>query len=552
MNKFPGRSGHFFLVLLFIASTTLIISGCSGKRSTVKARKYYSENYPEGTLMTSDESQSPKKERRREEPKSTKKKELVRESQKIDYSKPQPMKAEIVRKEKPVYGYLDDPVEMQYADEERILEEQNTVTFVEEKLFKMIQKAYEQRDQKEFLKLYSLFLESFPGTSRQSYLEEYRQSFFYKEGLDVDRLEGSMTELLFPEAKTWDELNQYFAKLNRNGIATIQLNMVQLSGETHFLFAKRERAEGYYFHSNVGRTIDDVLEKATQLAHDNNLKVFISFPLRNHPMISQRSEYLLDESWNPIQNKTAPNAKLDLLNPGSKNYLLDLLDSIMASSADGIIFQDDFTYKIHEGFSSMAQKRFRFHTGREVEFNNLFVPVQSGHRNAYGILATNDFNAIVDWRSGEIKQLLWELIDYVRQQKPGTSIGLETTPEMLLRPKMAKKWYSTGLHYLHDLNVNFFVLKRRKFDSEAESAPKDFIQAAKLLRETLPRDKNVVLKVPLNKKTNNVIEMNRGLHGYDRLLEDYEGFQLAIGPVDRTRNFTFLKYTISTQDQKER
>ncbi|PCI30495.1 MAG: hypothetical protein COB67_01560 [SAR324 cluster bacterium] len=540
----------FCLLLLFSL-------GCASNRSD-SLRRHYSENYPEYTLNRSAAQEPDAFQTLTQERTPITEKKLAAPQTQTFHSTASPATQEgrnsgvlTTYDSLPITsGYLSDSIEQNFAEDDDLTGPQNTSSFVEGKLFNLLQDAYVRRDQIEFLRLYAFFMESFPNTVRRSFLEEFRKSFFYTEGLNVDSLEGTLVDISYPATKSWDELNAYFTKLNRNGIASIQIPILQFMGKSVYLFAQAQRKQGYFFQSKKGAPVDDLLEKVILMAHDNNLKVFASFPLRNHPLVSDAAEYLQDESWDPIQNQTVPNLKLDLLNPGTQHYLQSLLDDLVQTRIDGIIFQDDFTYDIREGFSPIARSRFKFHTGRDTDLNQMLISIPPTDNQDYGVVTGDSFEALSKWRTQEIKQVLWELVSHVRQQRSDLSLGLEVTPEMLLDEEISQKWYSTGLHYLKDLDVGFYILKNRKFNSMEESDPESYIKSLNKLREATSQSKEIFLKIALNQETNNVILLNRKLNHYTRWINDYPGTRMAIGPVNRLENWSFLRYTSSDQDQE--
>ncbi|MCP4297441.1 MAG: hypothetical protein GY786_17715 [Proteobacteria bacterium] len=446
-------------------------------------------------------------------------------------------------------GYLEDSIRTNHAEGDIQTNAQNTTTFIEGKLFNLVEKAYTRRDEVEFLKLYNFFLETFPNTTRRSFLEEFRQSFFYTEGLNVDALEGTMVEFSFPEANSWENLDKYFTKLNRNGVASIQIPILQFLEQPVYLFAKQQETQGYYFKAGKIQVVDNVLDKLISMAHENNLKVLASFPLRNHPLLNDWDSYIMDDAWDPIQNSIFTTGKLDLLNPKGLTYIKFLLDNLLKTEIDGVIFQDDFTYELHEGFSQVARNRFRLMTGRNIDVASFLISYKVRKKRELGVLASNGFDAYINWRSREIKQSLWEIIDHARAARKGLTVGLEVTPEMLLNEKISKKWYSTSLGFLKDLGVDFFVLKKRKFNSNDEIDGEHFFEAAALLDSNINDDSSFYMKVELSKDTNNVILLNQKIDLLKNEFNSKKTFHMAIGPIDRLKNWSFLKYTHSAQQQ---
>lgn len=424
------------------------------------------------------------------------------------------------------------PPEFKFAADDD-LSSQNTSSMIEGKIYNLAEDAYKRRDYDEFTKLYALFVESFPHSSQKSILDEKRQNFFYQEGLRSEKLRGALLEIAYPQAKTLQELGLYFEQLRDKGIVSIQVNVVQLMGTPVFLFAKSAKAEGYYFPNINDLTVDDILAPIAKMAHDNGLKIFASFPLRHHPRLGNKSVFLLDETWNIFQNRITPNSKLDLLNPESRTFLYALIRDLLKVDIDGIVFKDDFTYELNEGFSDIARERYVTATGQPLVFNKLFVPVSSKDNLSHEILTGDAFDDIVQWRTREITQLLWDLTVFCKRQRSDFKIGIEVTPEMVLDRYTPMKWYSTSLPFLKNLKVDFYILKWQRYESTLESDPEDYTLAVETIRKAVPSKKEIFLKVPLTQLTKNTIELNRRLDLHGEFQNEYQGIKIAVGPVDR-------------------
>jgi hypothetical protein len=436
-------------------------------------------------------------------------------------------------------GYLEKEPEYKLAETTDVLEEQNTGSMIESKLFRRVEAAYAKRDQDQFLALYKFFLDSFPQSKRKILLNEYLNNFFYSETLDSVKLRGSLIEIELPAAKDWNELDKYFEDLAEKGIASVQLEMIQLTETPIFLFSNQLKKQGYYFYVKNRPVVDDILEKLVYIAHKNRLKVLISLPLRHHPMIGHNSVLLMDEKWSAIQNETHPNRKLDLLNNAAKDFLTAIIDSLMASEVDGVVFKDDFTYDITDGFSKAAIDNYQISTGRKIIFNDMFVPINVSNDAEIGVLTTEKYMNVAMWRTREIKQLLWDIVSHIRRIRSEFIIGLDVVPEMILDEKISIKWHSTGLRFLKDLDIDFFKLKWKKFDTEIEADSEVYKKALSAL-VSISEKAVIYTKIPFSEQRKNVILMNDKISEVVKLQEDYKNTKTAIGNVNRIRHYDLI------------
>lgn len=531
--------------LVWLSLCAFLLTACSNNPGQLK--EWYAENYPSKPTAIEDK-QSPSRKKPsadsktgRTEPRSSVEKvDAPLKNHRIWSPFSENEETETTTGSlKLVKRSLEDPVDLKYAATKPKLSEYNVSSMIEGKLLKMVDDAYERRDENEFTRLYQFFLDSFPQSARRAYLEERWRTFFYSENLNSAPLKGGLVDVTYPSARDLDELSRYFAKLKSNGVKSVQLQIVQQTDQPVYLFANQQNPVGYYFKTPNGPLVDDLLDRITALAHANGLMVLVSLPLRHHPMLGHQSVMIVDESWNSIQNRTTPNDKLDLLNPAGRQYLREIIDSLLASQVDGIVFKDDFTYEIHEGFSAAALKAYLQATGRSIVFNQLFVPV-SEEPNRYAILADEDFDRIALWRTREIKQLLWDLISEIRSDNPSFLLGMEVTPEMLLQEELAVRYYATGPGYLRDLDLDLFILKWRKTGSNAESDVSSYARSVKMLREEALRKTRIYTKVPLSQETQNIIQLNRRISENARIQQDLDNVGMAIGPVTRLQKLDFL------------
>ncbi len=526
-------SNRSFLYCFSVLSIFVLVASCVKNRETPQVMaKHYLKNYPKKKGVYTRTIASEQKVRRTfwKDDDSERPLDLSLVTGKTKNS----IKAKSASNQKqvPMVGEVLTPPISQYAAEEEI-NEQNTTSIIETKIYNLIEESYQKRDYNQFIKLYSLFVESFPHSSQKGLLDERRLSFFYREDIKDNKFKGALLEVSYPGAKSFEELGLYFEKLRDKGINSIQMRVVQFMGTPIFLFAVPEKDAGYYFSNSNHLIVDDILEQITKMAHDNGLKVFASFPLRHHPRLNDGAEFMLDESWNIFQNRTATNSKLDLLNPASRNYLFALMQDLLKFEIDGIVLKDDFTYEINEGFSDIARDRYLTATGLPLAFNKMFVPVEAKNSYQYEILTSAEFQDVAEWRSREIAQLLWDIVEFTKSRRANFQVGIEVTPELFLEKFDPMKWYSTGLAYLQDLNVDFYILKWRRYNSDLESDPQDYASAVAQLRKAVPSKKEIFLKIPLSQMTKNTIEFNRKIDSHSEFQNEFPGIKIAVGPVDR-------------------
>ncbi|OGH00916.1 MAG: hypothetical protein A2600_03435 [Candidatus Lambdaproteobacteria bacterium RIFOXYD1_FULL_56_27] len=418
-----------------------------------------------------------------------------------------------------------------------------TGNFIEDKLFKILLDTYERRDEHEFLKFYDFYLESFPNSAKKAQLAEYRQKFFYNEALDVYKLGGALVEVGYPEAKSWDEAAELFRQFKQRGMKFVQVKVMQKVGDPVFLFSKGGIKQGYFFPNPNGPVLDNLLDRLADLAHDNDLKLLASLPIRNFPALDRLPSLVLDQSFNPVSTDMKFNGHLDLMHPEALDFLLNLTEALTKTKVDGLVIENDFTYEPQEGFSEMARRRFKLDSGISLDLHSLVVSFPS--KGDFGVVGQEEYQTYLLWRSRQIKQLLWELVEKTKKMRAEFLVGIEVTPEMLdSNPLASMYWYSTSLDLLWDLPVDFRIFCWAKRGHPGESGTKDYFSAVDRYTQRLSPGSQSFLKVPLNDQTQNVILLNDRIRRNLGWMEDHDGLLHAIGPLDRRYNWNFLQHKV--------
>jgi len=428
---------------------------------------------------------------------------------------------------------------------------QGTGNFIEDRLFKVLLDAYQRRDEHEFLKFYKFYLKSFPNTARKATLMEYRRKFFYSEALDVYKLGGALVDLRFPAAQSWDDLTKMFRRFKELGMKLVQVKMSQKAGEPVFLFKSGGGHQGYFFPTKSGPVVNNMLDKISDLAHDNELKLYVSFSTRELPGLGHLPVLMIDQSYNSITSEVKYNGKLDLLHPKALDHLLNLAEGLSKLKVDGIVIEDNFTYAPQEGFSTVARRRFKLDTGIDLDMSNLLVSFES--KGDFGVVGHEEYQIYLKWRSRQIRQLLWDFVVKTKKMKSEFAIGLELTPEMLTKDALHSMYeYSTAFNFVWDLPVDFLILKWSKMDHDGESSPAAYDGALKRLISKVNLEQIAIyLKVPLNKQTENVILLNDRIKKNLSWMQEENALQQAIGPIDRRKQLDFLQHRVVEKLQVE-
>ncbi len=441
------------------------------------------------------------------------------------------------------------PPEAQAAKTTPIESGQNTSALVEGKIFRHLEAAFAQRDLVEFEKVMAYYRQSFPQSPRKGEIEQLRQKFYYQEQLPSYLLKDGFVRLQYPQAKSLEELSEYFKTLKELNISTVILAASQTKGTPVYLFAHRDKTVGYYFAVKNGPMIENLFDRIIAIAHEQKLKVHVALPVRDLPGLSSYSDFILDESWNFLQNETKITQKLDLFHPLGKAYLYALVDDILNLDIDGVLLCADYAYQQQEGFSAFDRKLFIEDTGLDLHFDQLFATRKS--RGRFGVLTREEFHDIALWRTRELTQSLWELIAHLRQSQRKLSIGIEVYPGMLSEEERAMRNYSMNLSHLKDLEVDYFYLAWKGQGRVGAQEKQDYKKAAQKLRTHIAPHKTLVVTVPLNESNKNLVFLNQALQQQATFKQESSKVEIAIGPINRYQGLDFVQYPRLTAPVKE-
>ncbi len=417
----------------------------------------------------------------------------------------------------------DDSVANEFVQSKEESTRANKNDSLEDHVFQKIKIAYLNRDIAMFNVWYSFFQKSFINSVYQDELKRMKDSFFYKENLDLNLLHNTSVALKNVEAKDWDDLQAKLIQLHKNGVTTIRVPILQQYHFKLFSFLPKGNT-GYFMPIKHFPLYRNILGKIINIAHQAGLKVYVTLPLRNHIFSSIFAKTYRDSSWNPITRTYIINNKVDLYHTDIMEFFRPILSALAREKIDGVVLSSDFAYEPQEGFSHMARYRFLLDTGSNLidkagikvvfskkHLGRYYVPPQKGDK--VFITMQSSFFHVAQWRSRELKQFLWDFVAMFREYMPLMPLGLEVVPSMVDTKKATIRW-ATGVQYFWDLKVDFFQLNNGRTSLGLPTNDitfSSYIKAAQELRRIIPKEKYIFLTLPLTKQTKNPVILNQKL-----------------------------------------
>lgn len=417
--------------------------------------------------------------------------------------------------------------------------EDTSISELEDKLLAQIQAAYALRDIRLFKELKALFKTSFPTSSKFQEILVLESSFYYKDPLKTEGFAGNFVEIQRLSLNSWEELEAYFNKLKNLNVKGIYWPAAQFAGTPVLSFTKRDYAEGLFFKTGSVPQVNNSLEKVTKVAHQAGLKIYVSMPVRNHPWLLQTHPPILDEVFDPINKKTVIIPKLDLINPEAFKYFRELLDALLALPVDGVVFEDDFTYAVHEGFSPMARLLYEHETGKILDPSKLLKAYPQRDKTQMHVAFRKSYQKIAEWKLKKSHMIMMKILQYLKDNYQNAVVAVQTTAEMIMDSQIPLLWYATDMRSISSLPVDYFILNWRKFDHNSSTDPFLYEEAARYLQAMLNEDQELEVRIPLNDKTQYRIQFNFFSDKMLALTEKTGLKRLVIGPVDSADKLDF-------------
>ena len=413
-------------------------------------------------------------------------------------------------------------------------------TRVDERIFQTIEQAFTLRDKEKFNQLKTVFKQSFPKSPRNANINTLEQEFFYAALINIQSLRSTIVQIEYPSYRNWTELEEHFQRLSDSGINGIQWTVTQALGKPVFLFGKRHLNTGLFFNSPKMPIVDDNLKRVIEIAHNKGLLLYVTFPLRNHPWLIESRFELLDEAWDPLQNTNMMITKLDLINPDSLDYFKNVLGSLLSYGPDGVIFEDDYTYDIHEGFSKSSQRIYYREKQRKLVAKEFINPFPNQKNTRYDLFIEEKFEPLAKWRAGKIHDFLYHVLEFVQVNYPDIKVALETTSNMFLSKDIANLWYSTSKIQLIGLPFDHLILNWRKGNQVFGIDYIHYKETALILAQLLEEKQRIIVKAPLNNMTKNPVNLNDTTDKIRTLMDQIDNAGVLVGPINRLQDYKLL------------
>ena len=210
------------------------------------------------------------------------------------------------------------------------------------------------------------------------------------------------------------------------------------------------RRAGIYFRSEWAPTVRDVVGELARLAHARGLSVVAALSPRRINWVDPALGWN-DRVYDPARAQLRASRYMDLFHPAFQEYLVGLLADLAASGVDGLLFQNDDSLGVFDGFSPFAIQGFERNFHLQVEPGHLLhaVPPPAGQRSTVMDGAMNryppEFWRWVGWKARERTKILERLGRAMRLHATNLQLALEVHQEAVTDPRAALVYYGEDL-----------------------------------------------------------------------------------------------------------
>ena len=387
---------------------------------------------------------------------------------------------------------------------------------LEDRLFDMVNRSYQVRDASLFFLSVNKFRKSFPVSNKNEVIANYLNTFYPERKLILDYFNGSIFNLGKLKKDEYKILDVLFKEVAVAGFKYVLWKPYQNEADYNDINNTADDNFGALYKSNFIHSVGNYLPKVIDAAAKNNLKLLVSFPLRDHPWLKYQYPRLVDETWFPAANlegnpsNFSSYPKLNLIHPMAEEYLTGVLQELIRNGVSGIVFENDFIHKQFEGFSELnlliyedeispSDKKFFGRTNITPNPRKHFIGhIKNKSSNSYAAswqINSKRYKHYVDWRNNKINSLLTTVMHESRSLHPNLLLGLKSAPELINNKQNVLNLYGVAPEFFISMPINFIIHEKALYGVTEKQNTEDFIFSARYLRDNLPRKTTLFLAI---------------------------------------------------------
>ncbi len=208
------------------------------------------------------------------------------------------------------------------------------------------------------------------------------------------------------------------------------------------VFNTDEKSGGLFFSNTHANVLRPLFEERLKRAAENNLQLWAWMITRN--MFFLKKKDFCDAAL--FSGEVQPIPKLDLASDQALKMLEMIFTELAKTKVPGILLQDDLVYRMREGFSPSALKKFSDYFGARIipeKFPDLPGVIQQNWQR---------------FKQNLILDALQRIIQASRAANSAVKIALNIYYESPLWSEKSEKWYAQNFKELVQQEIDFFYL----------------------------------------------------------------------------------------------
>jgi biofilm PGA synthesis lipoprotein PgaB len=285
-------------------------------------------------------------------------------------------------------------------------------------------------------------------------------------------------QVLVFESENLEGLIEEMATIKDLGCNTVIVRVFHNNGDRFYPFAEPKADAGVYFKTDHMPVVDDVLGTMIAAARANDLSIFAWMTTRYAVCGDERFGLL---EYDFATGSLVPAFGVNLFSDHEVERLVGLYRDLAAYAIDGVLFQDDLVLKHAEGMGPDAERLY----GRPIEPETFYIdPYLNNAGTKYYVHGYTD--AFYDWaafKSRRLGNVIKEIIDGVRRDRPDMLFCVNLSYEAVLRPDLALAWLSQDLGEFERAGADYFFIMAYQRQMMAEMGLSDLSELAPKYRE---------------------------------------------------------------------
>ena len=288
------------------------------------------------------------------------------------------------------------------------------------------------------------------------------QSFFDQLNGDAADEPIIAAQILILEGENIAEIADILDNIKAAGFNTVIVRVFQNHHDRYHRIVqiedekKYEHPSGVYFSTDMAPVVYDLITPLGRLCREKGLRLFAWMATRQMDWLD--NEEWRDRAFDQEKASLVPGPKLDIFDPGFKNYQEIIFRELAKKQIDGIILQDDFVILTREGFTPDGLKAFRDFTSLDITAAD--VETAGFFPTYYGSEARASSKLFFQWcvfKAGYLANRGEELVKTVKSVNRDLKTGINLYYDSAVSPVKGQQWLGQDLELISSSSFDYVL-----------------------------------------------------------------------------------------------